>query len=139
MITSGNLPFFSNSIYDVQLDIQSPVSGFEFSLMETGDMGGPFGTTNLITFSGKRGFIFDQSGNFAGYTSGVPLNIQIYYDYPNQTFSYYYEGVLMANGLDATGAAGSNSANMNTGKVNHIRFTKHGDSSLSLDASGTIS
>ena len=140
MITSGNLPFFSNSIYDVQLDIQSPVSGFEFSLMETGDIGGGFATTNLITFSGKQGFIFDQSGNFfAGYISGVPLDLQIHYDYTNKTFSYYHGGVLIANGLDVTGAVSSEAANMEMGKVNHVSFTKHGDSSLSITATGAIS
>tara|TARA_Y100000004_G_scaffold165748_1_gene196839 strand:- start:1716 stop:2126 length:411 start_codon:yes stop_codon:yes gene_type:complete len=136
MITSGNLPFFKNCVYDIQLDIQSPISGFEFSIMETGN-DGSFKSANLITFSGKEGFVFDQSGNFfAGYASGVPFDIQIHHDYTNKTFSYYNGGVLIANGLDITGAG---IAGLETGKANLIMFTKHGDSSLSITATGAIS
>ena len=139
MITTGNLPFFTNSIYDVQLDIGSPIDGFEFSLIETGTIPS-FEAINLVTFSGKEGFVFDQSGNFfAGYISGVPLDLEIHYDYTNKTFSYYHGGVLIANGLDVTGAVSSAAANMETGKVNHVSFTKHGDSSLSITATGAIS
>ena len=96
-----------------------------------------FKSANLITFSGKEGFVFDQSGNFfAGYASGVPFDIQIHHDYTNKTFSYYNGGVLIANGLDITGAG---IAGLETGKANLIMFTKHGDSSLSITATGAIS
>jgi hypothetical protein len=134
MITSGNLPFYRNCIYNIDVTVDSPISGFEFSIMETG-VDGSFKTANLISFSGQEGYLFDQSGNFFdGYTSGVPFDLQIHHDFTNKTFSYYKDGILMGNGLDITGASV-----VDDGKANLIMFTKHGDSSLSVEASGSIS
>lgn len=133
MITSGNLPNYENCIYNVDITIDSPISGFEFSIMETGIDGG-FKSANLISFSGVEGYIFDQSGNFfGGYRSGVPFDIEIHHDFLNSTFSYYKDNILMANGLDVTGSSILN------GKSNLVSFTKHGDSVFSLEASGAIS
>jgi hypothetical protein len=132
MITSGNLPNYKNCIYNVDVTIDSPVSGFEFSIMETG-IDGSFKSANLITFSGAEGYVFDQSGNFfAGYVSGVPFELEIHHDFLNSTFSYYKDNILMANGLDVTGA------NILNGRSNLLMFTKHGESALSLQATGAI-
>lgn len=132
MITSGNLPNYKNCIYNVDVTIDSPVSGFEFSIMETG-IDGSFKSANLITFSGAEGYVFDQSGNFfAGYASGVPFELEIHHDFLNSTFSYYKDNILMANGLDVTGA------NILNGRSNLLMFTKHGESVLSLQATGAI-
>lgn len=132
MITSGNLPNYGNCIYNVDITIDSPISGFEFSIMETGIDGG-FKSANLITFSGVEGYIFDQSGHFfGGYRSGVSFDIEIHHDFLNSTYSYYKDNILMANGLDVTGS------NILNGKSNLIMFTKHGESTLSLEATGSI-
>ena len=93
MITSGSLPNFEDSFYSVDITVNSPISGFEFSLMETG-VDGTFKSANMITMSGQEGYLFDQSGNFfGGYQSGVPFNLQIYYDKGNTSFSYYYKDI----------------------------------------------
>ena len=132
MITSGNLKGYENSTYSVDVTVNSPLSGFEFSLMETGDDGG-WKSANMVTISGKEGYLFDQSGNFfGGYESGVPFNLKVYYDYNLATFSYYHEDVLMANALDVTGIDV-----FEEGVINLIMFDKHGDSSLSLNATGS--
>jgi len=133
MITSGSLPNFEDSFYSVDITVNSPISGFEFSLMETG-VDGTFKSANMITMSGQEGYLFDQSGNFfGGYQSGVPFNLQIYYDKGNTSFSYYYKDVLMANALDVTGAS------VLDGKINLVMFDKHADSSASVRASGVKS
>ena len=133
MITSGNLPFYRNCIYSIDVTVDSPIDGFEFSIMETGVDDGDFTTANLISFSGQEGYLFDQSGHFFdGCRSGVPFNLEIHHDFTNQTFSYYKDGIIMANGLDITGVVVD-------GKANLIMFTKHGNSSLSVEASGSIS
>ena len=134
MITNENLSNFENSIYNIDITVNTPLSGFEFSLMETG-VAGTFKTANLVTFSGQEGYLFDQSGNFfGGYDSGMPFNLKVYYDYDNTSFSYYWNDVLMANSLDVTGWSV-----FETGKVNLISFDKHGDSSLSLTVTGSNS
>ena len=132
MITSGSLEGYKDSIYSIDIGVDSPISGFEFSLMETGDDWG-WKSANMVTISGKEGFLFDQSGNFfGGYESGVPFNIKIYYDYDNLTFSYYHEGVLMANALDVTGIDV-----FEEGVINLVMFDKHADSSFSMSAAHT--
>ena len=132
MITSGSLENYQRSIYSVDLTVKTPESGFEYSLVETGVKGGAAKSANLVSISGVNGYLFDQSGNFfGGYESGVPFNIKIYYNYDPPTFSYYHEGVLMANGLDVTGYDV-----FETGNVNVIMFHKHGDSSATTVASG---
>tara|TARA_R110002020_G_scaffold266011_1_gene480856 strand:- start:1864 stop:2271 length:408 start_codon:yes stop_codon:yes gene_type:complete len=133
MITSGSLKGFENSTYNVEVTVNSPLSGFEFSLMETGDDGG-WKSANMVSISGKEGYLFDQSGNFfGGYESGVPFNLKVYYDYNLATFSYYHEDVLMANSLDVTGID-----IFEDGVINLIMFDKHDDSSLSMDITGSI-
>ena len=133
MIESGSLSKYENSSYDINFTVNSPLSGFEFSLMETGDDGG-WKSANMITISGKEGYLFDQSGNFfGGYESGVPFNLKIYYDYTNLTFSYFHEDVLMSSALDVTGIDV-----FEEGVINLIMFEKHGDSSASIIANGSI-
>ena len=133
MITSGSLKGYENSVYDVDVTVDSPLSGFEFSLMETGNDGG-WKSANMVSISGKEGYLFDQSGNFfGGYESGVPFNLKIYYDYNQQAFSYYSDDVLMANSLDVTGYD-----IFEDGVINLIMFDKHADSSLALNVTGSI-
>lgn len=133
MIESGNLSKYGNSSYNINFTVDSPISGFEFSLMETG-IDGSFKSANLVTISGKEGYLFDQSGNFfGGYRSGVPIPLKIDYDYKNSTFSYYHDNVLMASALDVTGAAV-----FNGGGVNLVMFEKHGASSVSIVVNGSL-
>ena len=133
MIASGSLKGYENSTYNVEVTVNSPLSGFEFSLMETGDDGG-WKSANMVTISGKEGYLFDQSGNFFGrYESGVPFALKVYYDYKQQAFSYYSDDVLMANSLDVTGYDV-----FEDGIINLIMFEKHADSSLSVNVSGSI-
>ncbi len=134
MIKSGSFENYECSVYSVDLDITSPESGFEFSLMETG-YDGSWKTANLVTISGVSGYLFDQSGNFfGGFQSGIPFNVKIYYDYDNKTFSYDLEDVLMANSLDVTGYDV-----FETGLVNLAMFHKHGDSSATVVGQGVKS
>lgn len=129
MITTGNLSNYQNAIYDISLSINSPLSGFELSLSETGK----FYRSDLITFSGAEGYVFDQSGNFfGGYGSGVSFDLEVHHDYINSSFSYYQDGVLIANGLDVTGQA----YGATDKSVNCLIFNKHGDSQVSLSVSG---
>jgi hypothetical protein len=129
MITTGNLSNYQNAIYDISLSINSPLSGFELSLSETGK----FYSSDLITFSGAEGYVFDQSGNFfGGYSSGVSFDLEVHHDYINSSFSYYQDGVLIANGMDITGQ--TNGATDKS--VNCLIFNKHGDSEVSLSVSG---
>ena len=129
MITTGNLSNYQNAIYDISLSINSPLSGFELSLSETGK----FHSSDLITFSGAEGYVFDQSGNFfGGYGSGVSFDLEVHHDYINSSFSYYQDGVLIANGLDVTGQA----YGATDKSVNCLIFNKHGDSEVSLSVSG---
>ncbi len=134
MITSGNLANFKDSIYKVDIAVESPISGFEFSLMKTG-IDSVFKSANLVTISGQEGYLFDQSGNFfGGYQSGTPFSLEIQYDYTNKTFSYYLDDVLMANSLDVTGYT-----ILTNGAVNLIMFDKHANSSLAMNTTGSIS
>jgi hypothetical protein len=134
MIKSGSFENYECSVYSVDLNINSPESGFEFSLMETG-YDGSWKTANLVTISGVSGYLFDQSGNFfGGFQSGIPFNVKIYYDYDNKTFSYDLEDVLMANSLDVTGYDV-----FETGLVNLAMFHKHGDSSATVVGQGVKS
>tara|TARA_R100000231_G_scaffold76174_4_gene59322 strand:- start:11752 stop:12156 length:405 start_codon:yes stop_codon:yes gene_type:complete len=131
MIVTGQLPNYKSSIYNVELSIDSPESGFALSLLETG-IDGSFKTANLITFSGYDGYLFDQSGNFfGGYASGTPFELTVYYDQVNKTFNYYHDDTLMANSLDVTG-----DAIFGTSVVTMASFEKHGDSSASILVSG---
>jgi len=52
MITTGSLPNYTNSVSDINISVDSPISGFELSLMETGILStdGSFKTANLVTF-----------------------------------------------------------------------------------------
>ena len=134
MIVSGSLPNYHNSIYDINLSLDTPISGFEFSLMETG-IDGSFKTANMITFSGSEGYLFDESGQFfGGYESGTPFSLQVYYDYTNKTFTYYKDDVLIANRMFTTGQTV-----LSSGAINHVKFDKHSNSEISLSVSGVIS
>jgi hypothetical protein len=132
MIKTGSLANYTNSIFDMTISADSPHSGFEVSLMETG----AFYSPNLITFSGREGYLFDKDGNFfGGYESGVPFNIQVHYDYDNSTFSYYHQDNLVANGLSITGV---DSQGATDGAVNFVKFTKHANSNMTVSATGIV-
>tara|TARA_R110002020_G_scaffold158318_4_gene341483 strand:- start:5582 stop:5983 length:402 start_codon:yes stop_codon:yes gene_type:complete len=130
METSGSLPQFENSIFDVTVVVDNPLSGFEFSIMETGAAAT---AVDLIQFSGQEGYIFDQSGNFfGGYQSGIPFDISIHYDWVNTGFKYYFEDVLIANNLKSfTGVL-----NEMSNKANQIEFQKYGNSTLNVSVNG---
>lgn len=129
MIINESLSDYQNAIYDISLIVNSPDSGFELSLFESGK----FYSSNLITFSGADGYLFDQSGNFfGGYRSGVPFDLEVHYDYVNSTFSYYKDDTLIANGLDITGK--SNGATDKS--INSLSFDKNGTSEVSLSVTG---
>ena len=133
MIVSGSLPNYSNCVYDIDLSLDSPISGFEFSLMRTG-IDGSFKTANIITFSGAEGYLFDESGNFFdGYKSGVLFNLKIFHDHTNSTFSYFKDDLLISNKLEVTG-----DSVLSNGSINHVNFEKHGQSTFTLNASGVI-
>ncbi len=137
MITSGSLPNYKNSVCDITVYIESPLSGFELSLMETGILASAdaFKTANLVTFSGKEGYLFDQSGNFfGGYESGKPFGLKVFYDFDNSRFSYQHNNLLVANGLDVTGYSV-----FETGNVNCVMFNKYAGSTFSISISGAIS
>ena len=77
--------------------------------------------------------MFDQNGNFfEGYRSGVPFNLEVHHDYINSSFSYYQDGLLIANGLDITGQA----YGATDKSVNCLIFDKHGNSEVSLSVTG---
>jgi hypothetical protein len=130
MKTSGSLLQFENSIFDVTVVVDNPLSGFEFSIMETGAAAT---AVDLIQFSGQEGYIFDQSGNFfGGYQSGIPFDISIHYDWANTGFKYYFEDVLIANNLKSfTGVL-----NEMSNKANQIEFQKYGNSTLNVSVNG---
>jgi|TARA_Y100000004_G_scaffold100311_1_gene112447 hypothetical protein len=129
MIVTGSLSNFQNSTYDISISVDSPISGFEFSLMGTGAGGA---ANNMVTFSGQEGYMFDQSGNFfGGYKSGVPIDLFVYYDHTNKSFSYYKNDVLISNNMRVTGTVANSS-------INHISFTKHANSTASFTVTGVI-
>ena len=130
MKTTGDLPNYKNSFYDLNFVINDPASGFQFHLMETGASLNGY----LVSITGKEGYLFDQSGKFfGGYQSGTPFGIQIYYDHNNETFTYYKDNVLMANFYDVTGFG------LGDGVVNCVSFDKGDNSSVSVDVSGVNS
>jgi hypothetical protein len=130
MNVTGTLPSgFKDSIINIELIVDSPYSGFEVSLMESGK----FHSSKLITFSGSEGAMFDQSGNFfGGYKSGSALDLKVHYDYSRSGFAYYFEDTLIANNLKTTGV----SDGATDGSINAVSFKKHGNSSISVVADG---
>ena len=127
MKVSGSLPELENSIFNISVLVDSPLSGFEFSLMETGAGAAPH---DLMQFSGKEGYLFDQSGNFfGGYQSGLPFTMSVHYDWTNTGFKYYFGDVLIANDLET-------SVGTLPRRVNQVEFQKHGNSTINVFASG---
>tara|TARA_R100000734_G_C3314598_1_gene106223 strand:- start:629 stop:1885 length:1257 start_codon:yes stop_codon:yes gene_type:complete len=130
MNVTGTLPSgFKDSIINIELIVDSPYSGFELSLMESGK----FNSSKLVTFSGSEGVMFDQSGNFfGGYKSGSALDLKVHYDYSSSGFAYYFEDTLIANNLETTGV----SDGATDSSINAVSFTKHGNSTVSIVAKG---
>jgi len=127
MKASGTLSGFNNSIVDMNVYIDNPYSGFELTAMETGN-----GTRyNVFSFSGREGYIYDQSGRFfGGYKSGSSFDIQAHYDYTNQKLKYYFDGQLVCNNIKPITASKS---------IDSIEFEKYGNSTISVSISGVIS
>ncbi len=91
MIISGNFPEFKNSRFDINISVGTPISGFDFSIMQTGLDGTGFSGVNVAQFSGREGYLFDQNGNFfGGYQSGASFDISVHYDYAVTGFKYYF-------------------------------------------------
>ena len=58
MKTTGDLPNYKNSFYDLNFEIHDPTgSGFAFHLMETGAS-----DITRVSLSGYEGYLFDHSG-----------------------------------------------------------------------------
>jgi hypothetical protein len=128
MNVTGDLTNYQNAVYDISVTVNNPLSGFEFSLAETGK----FYSSQLVTFSGVEGYLFDQSGNFfGGYASGTPFDLTVYHDYANNTFSYYKDEILIANKLDITGASKGATDN----SINCV-FLEKNDSQITVAVSG---
>ena len=127
MKVSGTLSGFNNSIVDMNVYIDNPLSGFELTAMETGN-----GTRyNIFSFSGSEGYIYDQSGwFFGGYKSGVPFDIQAHYNYTGAKITYYFDDQLICNNVDPIVASKS---------IDSIEFEKYGNSTISVSISGVIS
>ncbi len=124
MKVSGSLDGFKNSIIDVDIYIDAPYSGFNFTVAETG-AGVKY---DIFSFTGSEGHIVDQSGHFfGGYRSGEYINITTHFDYDNSKFKYYFNNTLIANNMVST----------TSNKVaNYIEFEKHGNSTLQVNVTG---
>ena len=131
MKVSGSLPNLENSVIDFTVTVNNPLSGFEFTIQDSGVTP----VENLITFSGNEGYVFDQSGHFCGgYQSGVPFDISVHYSKDFTGFSYYFNNTLIANNM--SGMSGTST----TARVaRQIEFDKHGDSSLFVSYTGSNS
>ena len=115
---------FKNSIIDVDIHIDDPYSGFDFTVYETG-LGIKY---DIFNFSGSQGYVYDQSGRFfGGYRSGQSINITTHYDYSNDKFKYYFNNTLVANDMDPTN---------NSKGINSIEFEKNGNSTLEVNVTG---
>lgn len=115
---------FKNSIIDVDIHIDDPYSGFDFTVYETG-LGIKY---DIFNFSGSQGYVYDQSGRFfGGYKSGQSINITTHYDYSNDKLKYYFNNTLVANDMDPTN---------NSKGINSIEFEKYGNSTLEVNVTG---
>lgn len=127
MKVSGTLSGFNNSIVDMNVYIDNPLSGFELTAMETGN-----GTRyDIFSFSGSEGYIYDQSGRFfGGYKSGVSFDIQAHYNYTDTKITYYFNNKLICNSIDPIVSSKS---------IDSIEFEKYGNSTISVSISGVTS
>ena len=126
MKVSGTLSGFENCIIDMDIYIDSPNSGFDLTVMETG-----VGTRDdIFSFSGYEGYVFDQSGRFiGGYRSGTSFNIQTHFDFDQTKFRYYFDGQLISNNMTPITAKSPNC----------VEFEKYGNSSLEVSVTGSLS
>ena len=64
----------------------------------------------------------------------MPFNVKVYFDSANETYSHYYNDVLVQNNYDTVGVGGSK-------VINSVVFDKlsNESSTVSIDVSGTIS
>ena len=96
---------------------REPNSGFCLSFGATGQDGS---LTTGVSFSGRSGFVFDQSGNFfGGYYSGRSLNLEGHFF--GDRLSYFYNSKLVNNNIPIAN------------NFNAVEFEKFGDSTLSLE------
>tara|TARA_B100000131_G_scaffold319150_1_gene364448 strand:+ start:1144 stop:1554 length:411 start_codon:yes stop_codon:yes gene_type:complete len=135
MAISGNFPELKNSRFDVTIEVGTPISGFNFAIMQTGLHGSSaFTGVKIAEFSGREGYLFDQSGNFfGGYQSGVPFDISVHYNYEITGFSYYFGDVLMANNITSHTGIGALKET-----PNHISGQKYNNSTFSVFVTGDM-
>ena len=135
MIISGNFPEFKNCKFDVSIEVGTPISGFNFAIMQTGLHGSSaFTGLKIAEFSGREGYLFDQSGNFfGGYQSGVPIDISIHYDYAVTGFNYYLKDTLIGNNLSSHTGIG-----ILKETPNHISGQKYDNSTFSVSITGDL-
>jgi hypothetical protein len=98
---------------------RDPESGFSLAF---GNTGGSLDFVTGVVFSGARGMVYDQFGNFfGGYYSGRSLDIEGHFF--GDRLSYFYNGVLIKNNFPISN------------NFDAIEFDKHGESQLSLNVS----
>ena len=74
---------------------KSPISGFSIAFGTTGEVG-DFSTG--VVFSGRKGLVFDQNGNFfGGYYNSRQIDIEGHLF--NNRLSYFYNGTLISNNI----------------------------------------
>jgi hypothetical protein len=111
---------FESFAIDAGLTINSPESGFSFSLgYRSGD--------NLflpsVSFSGYSGYLFDKNNNlFGGYYSGKQFSIKMYFFKDQGRISYYYDNTLVSNNIPYNAFY----------PINAIEFNKINDSQASV-------
>ena len=96
---------------------RSPDSGFSLCIGSTGET---YDFLTGISFVGRSGIVFDQSGNFfGGYYSGRSIEIEGHII--GDRLSYFCDGVLMNNNIFVTG------------NFNAVEFNKLNDSTAIVD------
>lgn len=95
MKTLATIKNYQSFAFKADITPRSPASGFSLAFGNTGSSG-IFSTG--VVFSGRSGFVFDQSGNlFGGYYSGRQIQIEGHFF--GDRLSYFYDGVLVNNNL----------------------------------------
>ena len=96
-MTGHNIGFHTEELlFEATITVGVPDSGFEFEIGVSGEEGN-------IAFSGYSGYLFDTSGHmFGGYQKDRAFTISGAINMTGGigSYSYYHEGLLMANCLE---------------------------------------
>lgn len=114
---------YKSFYFKASITPKNPISGFSIAFGITGESG-VFSTG--VVFSGRKGFVFDQKGNFfGGYYSGRQLEIEG--SLFNNRLSYFYNGSLVSNNIQINNSYQSSYA------FNCFEFDKIEDSTVFLE------